>query len=68
MPPKRSRSTSQDSESDLTLNQVEKLLLPIAARLFVALRCKEANPGDDSSHFLGKVKEEMVCRIHASYS
>jgi hypothetical protein len=51
--------------SQSTLTEAESLLLPIAARLLTAFRYKEANPGGDFNHFVGKIGEEVVCHTHA---
>ena len=46
------------------LTETESLLLPIYARLLTAFRYKEAHPGGDFSHFVGKIDEEALCRLH----
>ncbi|KAI9447570.1 hypothetical protein H4582DRAFT_1894718 [Lactarius indigo] len=52
MAPKRSPQS--------TLTKAEGLLFLIAVRLLTAFRYKEANPGGDFSHFLGKIKGELI--------
>jgi len=51
-----------------TLTKAESLLFPISARLVTAFRYKEANPGGDFSHFVGKIEEEVVRHMRPSHS
>ncbi len=55
MPPKKSQPAS--------LTKAESLLFLIAVHLDTAIKYLEANPSDDASWFLNRVKEEVVCHL-----
>ena len=54
MPPKQAPPHNMD------LTREEQMLLMVAARVDTAIRHKEANPGEDYSHYESNLSEEAV--------